>query len=217
RYHNISNSQYICPNDDEEADRLIRTHEALKNFWGGLFHSPVEEKLRRGAQVVDIGCGPGVWLLDMAKKYPKSHFVGIDFSPIFPTDGLPENLEFVNCNFLDGSPFNDSYFEFTHQKFMIAAYTEEQWEEKAIPELLRITKPGGWIEIEEGDAAITSNGNSTQRIANAIKNYFKSKDLNWKIGESIPLLFEKTNAFSEIINKKRTSAFGKKGGITGQE
>jgi SAM-dependent methyltransferase len=39
----------------------------------------VEEKLRRGAKVADIGCGHGASTILMAQAYPKSTFVGFDF------------------------------------------------------------------------------------------------------------------------------------------
>lgn len=41
--------------------------------------SGVEEKLRRGAKVVDIGCGFGSSTLLMAQTFPASQFVGLDF------------------------------------------------------------------------------------------------------------------------------------------
>ncbi|CAG8622997.1 13841_t:CDS:2, partial [Ambispora leptoticha] len=219
RYHDVSNSEYMIPNDDEEADRLLQVHKAVKNIWGDLFYSPVKEKLRQGAEVVDVGCGPGAWVLDMAQKYPNSNFVGIDFSPIFPTEGLPVNVKFVRCNLLDGSPFEDAYFDFTHQKFMSVSYTEEQWKEKVIPELLRITKPGGWIETVEGDVIIhvNSNNNAVRRIAIGMENYFKSRGMNHQIGEFIPQLLENTNAFSEIRKEKKVVTLSKKGGNTAQE
>ena len=39
----------------------------------------VESKLKAGAKVADIGCGHGSSVVMMAKAYPNSHFVGIDF------------------------------------------------------------------------------------------------------------------------------------------
>lgn len=38
----------------------------------------VEEKLKRGALVADVGCGYGISTIIMAKAYPNSRFVGID-------------------------------------------------------------------------------------------------------------------------------------------
>ncbi|CAG8440854.1 11563_t:CDS:2 [Ambispora gerdemannii] len=215
RFHNISNSEYFIPNDDEEADRLIRYHDAIKDIWGGLFHSPVEEKLRQGARVIDFGCGAGAWILDMAKQYPNSMFVGIDISPIFPTE-FPLNVEFIEYNVLDGLPYEDASFDFIHQKFMAGAFTEAQWEEKVIPEMTRLTRPNGWVEMLESDNFI-SDGNATNRISKALQNFFTSKGMNCRIGEEIPCLLENTNAFSEIKNKKKTIILGKKGGKSGEE
>ncbi|MBV9232880.1 MAG: methyltransferase domain-containing protein [Candidatus Eremiobacteraeota bacterium] len=39
----------------------------------------VEEKLRRGARVADVGCGLGTSTITMAKAFPKSRFVGFDY------------------------------------------------------------------------------------------------------------------------------------------
>jgi ubiquinone/menaquinone biosynthesis C-methylase UbiE len=41
----------------------------------------VEEKLRRGARVADVGCGHGASTLLMAKAYPASRFEGFDYHP----------------------------------------------------------------------------------------------------------------------------------------
>jgi SAM-dependent methyltransferase len=39
----------------------------------------VEEKLRKGARVADVGCGHGASTILMAKAYPDSEFVGFDY------------------------------------------------------------------------------------------------------------------------------------------
>ncbi|CAG8562892.1 12843_t:CDS:2 [Ambispora leptoticha] len=217
RFHNISNSAYAVPNDEEEAERLIRYHNAGKSIWGGLFKSPVEKKLKEGANVIDIGCGSGTWLIDMARKYPNSNFTGIDFSPIFPTDGIPSNAQFINYNLLDGLPFEDSSFDFIHQKFLVVAFTQVQWEEKVIPELIRLGRPGGWIEFVESDPYLSSDGESTQRICNAFRDFLTSKGLNIQLSDDLPLLLENTNKFSEVRKERKRIILGRRGGKAGEE
>ena len=39
----------------------------------------MEERLKNGASVADVGCGHGASTIIMAKAYPKSHFVGFDY------------------------------------------------------------------------------------------------------------------------------------------
>lgn len=41
----------------------------------------VEEKLKRGGKVADIGCGLGASTILMAKAYPRSEFFGFDYHP----------------------------------------------------------------------------------------------------------------------------------------
>jgi len=50
----------------------------LVNSWIPALEG-VEEKLKKGATVADVGCGHGASTILMAKAYPKSHFFGFDY------------------------------------------------------------------------------------------------------------------------------------------
>ncbi|CAG8748121.1 5675_t:CDS:2, partial [Cetraspora pellucida] len=113
RYHNDENSKYPLPNDDEEINRLQSQHYLFRHAWGKNYSSPVEEILRAGgACVLDVGCGPATWILEMASEYTSSSFTGIDISPVFPSNIKPRNVEFYQMNVLDGLPFEDNTFDF---------------------------------------------------------------------------------------------------------
>jgi 2-polyprenyl-3-methyl-5-hydroxy-6-metoxy-1,4-benzoquinol methylase len=64
----------------EGTERFFRP-----NYIGNLVSSwlpsltGVEEKLRRGAKVADVGCGRGASTILMAQAYPKSTFIGFDY------------------------------------------------------------------------------------------------------------------------------------------
>ncbi len=62
------------------TDRFFRPGYAaylIENWIPAL--SGVEDKLKSGAKVADVGCGHGSSTILMAQAYPNSHFVGIDY------------------------------------------------------------------------------------------------------------------------------------------
>src|SRR5579885_3730690 len=98
-YHMLAS----CMKDEEKLTEIFRTgkgfgwHEHEKGLFEGCerFFRPsylanlttnwipalegVEEKLKSGARVADIGCGHGASTLLMAKTYPNSEFFGFDY------------------------------------------------------------------------------------------------------------------------------------------
>ena len=92
-----------CMKDEEKLVETFRTgkgfgwHEHEKGLFEGCerFFRPnylanlttnwipalegVEEKLKRGARVADVGCGHGASTILMAKAYPASQFTGFDY------------------------------------------------------------------------------------------------------------------------------------------
>ncbi|KAG8734030.1 hypothetical protein FRC11_013086 [Ceratobasidium sp. 423] len=80
---------YFLPADQEEFDRLESVHQMTTAVLGNLFWGPVEKKLiprpsGRRRCVLDVGTGTGSWVREMADKYDKADFVGIDIVPIPP-------------------------------------------------------------------------------------------------------------------------------------
>ena len=62
------------------TERFFRAsyNSSLLNAWLPALDG-VTKKLERGARVADVGCGHGASTILMAKAYPKSTFVGIDY------------------------------------------------------------------------------------------------------------------------------------------
>jgi len=87
----------------------------------------------------------------MRHNLQSSSFTGIDIAALYPAEIKPRNTEFLNVNIFDGLPFEDNTFDFVHQRFMMFAYTIDNWQEKVLPELLRVLKPGGYLELMEND------------------------------------------------------------------
>lgn len=102
----------------------------------------------------------------MAEKYPNSHFTGTDAmiypirsvfllihfdtldpqSLIFGDSTPPKNCQLRIADAAAGLPFPDNTFDFVLQHDGLMRYTQSEWD-TAIKELVRVLKPGGWIEL----------------------------------------------------------------------
>ena len=158
RFHNVD-VPYFLANDKEEILRLQMHYYLYNHIWQSIYSSPLHERLEsEKLRVLDSGCGPGSWILDMANSYKTSSFVGVDLSPsMFPSSrnkSTPDNVVFLERNIIDGFPFPNETFDFVRQGFMNFSFTKKHWQD-VILDIIRITKPGGWIEFMVGYLIIT--------------------------------------------------------------
>lgn len=79
----------------------------------------MSEVLRKGAKVLDMGCGPGAWSMEIASEYPKSQVVGVDISPMFPNDIKPSNCTFHQLDLHQGLPFEDGTFDYVFMRYVV--------------------------------------------------------------------------------------------------
>ncbi|RHZ83114.1 hypothetical protein Glove_99g351 [Diversispora epigaea] len=208
RFHNFTNLLYDLPNDDDEADRLHLEHFLIRTVWQSNFSSPIIPKLESGCKGLDAGCGPGAWALEMALDYPKSKFVGVDISPIFPTNIKPCNLTFQVANILDGIGYSDGTFDFVHMRFMMPAFTQEQWEIKVIQEVVRVLAVGGWLELCEYELC-QNCGPTFEKILNSRREMWIGMGINPDISQLLGKMMQNTNQFEEIRHDERIIPIGK--------
>ncbi|KAK1639697.1 methyltransferase domain-containing protein [Colletotrichum phormii] len=89
-YHRVSDGKYYMPNDVMEQDRLDFSHHLWKlTYDGKLCNSPK----KKGARVLDIGTGTGIWAMDYADENEDASVTGVDLSPIQPSF-VPPNCQF---------------------------------------------------------------------------------------------------------------------------
>ncbi|KAG1449986.1 hypothetical protein G6F56_008479 [Rhizopus delemar] len=149
QYHNDQTSTYILPKDEIEQDRLNSQHFAVKALFNGKnILDSIEKSLPGGAAVLDIGCGTGCWVMEMAVNYPEHQFTGVDLSDMFPTTIRPENAQFELINVLGGLPFPDNSFDFVNMRFMMTAFCTTEWP-MIIKEIYRVLKTDGVVELME--------------------------------------------------------------------
>src|SRR5579883_2482729 len=104
-----------------------------------------------------------IWAVEMSNLFPQTHVIGVDVVLSSLPRPLPSTCLFAQANILQGLPFPDAQFTFTHQRLLVAAIPALQWP-KAVYELVRVTKPGGWIEMLEVGDVIQNAGPATKRL-----------------------------------------------------
>lgn len=145
---------YLLSSDDMEQDRLVAQHYLLRMaFHGHDFHAfgvrPLLEQGGDDVVVLDVGCGPGAWTMEMASQFPKATFIGIDQTPCYPQHVKPKNCHFRHYIIQDGTlPFPDNSVDYIFQRDLNWGLTTDTWK-VLISEYMRILKPGGWVELVE--------------------------------------------------------------------
>jgi SAM-dependent methyltransferase len=68
--------------DDEFLQRMVSTYpERFDDTFWTFFSTQVAAHLPAHAVVLDLGCGPGLFLRDLEQRYPQMHLYGYDVTP----------------------------------------------------------------------------------------------------------------------------------------
>ncbi|RUS19723.1 S-adenosyl-L-methionine-dependent methyltransferase [Endogone sp. FLAS-F59071] len=177
---------------EETSRSLMERHMIPKMSFDGLvtsrFVAPIENVLRSGASVLDVGCGSSSWIMELAATYPASHFVGTDISLALLAH-TPSNCSFQLVNGLEFPlPFADGSFDFVRHYFGLTI-TENKWPE-LVKELTRILKPGGWLELAESDMWLRRGGPTCQRINQIVRSLLRLKGLDPLASRSLTTLLQ---------------------------
>ncbi|RUP43881.1 hypothetical protein BC936DRAFT_136586 [Jimgerdemannia flammicorona] len=87
-----------------------------------------------------------IWPSEMARDYPNTTFEATDIADVFRKNDVPENITFTIANTLKGLPFPDDHFDYIFQRCMLMSFSVREWN-IAINELMRVLKPGGFLEL----------------------------------------------------------------------
>ncbi|CAG8680083.1 6858_t:CDS:2 [Dentiscutata erythropus] len=186
-------SSFQIPKNEQDIDRMQLEHFLFQHIWQCCFSSPIEQILKAGnAKVLDVGCGPGAWLLGTSLKYPLTQFYGIDIAPVFPKEIKPENLEFIQSDIANGIRFDDNTFDFVRMNLLSTSLQEDQWA-CVIEELVRVLKPGGYIEIMEPEFQFYNIGPYFSKLNSNLVDFISSTGANIHITQKIESILNMPN------------------------
>lgn len=204
----------ILPKDDQEINRLDFEHHLLRYTLRGNYAAPIREP----ASVLDVGSGTGRWAIEMAGIFPAANVIGLDVvAPAAhasgPSDRLPDNYLFVSGNLLDGLPFAGASFDFVHMRLLFTAIPAARWD-AVIGELVRVTRPGGWIELVEG--GLTQNGGPALDAINSwISLIAARRGIDLSLGAKVGAALQRAG-LGNVVHRDMYLPVGRYGGRAGQ-
>jgi ubiquinone/menaquinone biosynthesis C-methylase UbiE len=114
--------------------------------------------------ILDVGCGPGHWALDIAADRPEAQIIGIDLS----TDMMNyanarartqhlKNVSFIVQDFLANElPFPEQSFDLINLRFAVGWLKNGGWL-LLLSRCFVLLKPGGYLVITEGEGIYTTS------------------------------------------------------------
>lgn len=147
------NSYVLDPENPAEMGRLINQDRFITKEMGGPFLGlPDRSELRN---ILDLGCGPGGWVLDVAFDCPGVEVAGIDISRIMVdyanararTQNLP-NASFGVMDITQPLDFADGAFDVVNARFLGGVLRREAWV-PFLDEATRVLRPGGVLRVTE--------------------------------------------------------------------
>lgn len=154
----------------EELARLaVQDRMTTSTIGGVLPEQPDPASLRR---VLDVGCGTGGWLIDVAMAYPTiALLIGVDISEkmveyarvLAAREQLDERVEFHVMDALRSLDFPDDYFDLVNLRFGTSYLRKWDWPD-LLARLKRVARPGGVIRISESDIAVRSSSPALTRL-----------------------------------------------------
>lgn len=148
-------------NNAEMIRLMIQDSLTTAGMGGPLAEQSDPASLRR---VLDIGCGPGGWLLETAARYPNISLVGIDISwrmieyarAEAQAQKVSDRTEFLVMDTLRPLDFPDDAFDLVNLRFGSSFMLVKDWP-RLLSELLRVTRPGGIVRLTD---IVTTQTNS---------------------------------------------------------
>lgn len=149
-------------------NRLDEQHFFTTKTLGFLIHPniPITSPTLK---IADIGTGTGIWLFDVAKSLPPTcQLTGFDItsSAFPPPQTWPPNVSFKTQDMLLPLPAEEiGTYDIVAVRFVSSATTRTEWA-RAIENLIKLLKPGGWLQwIDSCNFALYNSIAGTSRAA----------------------------------------------------
>lgn len=155
------NTYMVDARQPAEMERLLRQEKVLTKAMGGLL-AGVESNTEIQS-VLDIACGPGGWVRDLAFEHPEMQVVGIDLSQRMIEYATEQahvqhvaNASFRSMDATQPLDFPDRGFDWVNVRFISTFMKTTDWS-FLLGQCRRILKPGGLLRITDFERALTNS------------------------------------------------------------
>jgi ubiquinone/menaquinone biosynthesis C-methylase UbiE len=163
-------STYVVQDREDigEMRRLEIQDDLVTTGMGGVLPEQADPTLLR--RVLDVGCGTGGWLMEVARTYPMiERLVGVDVSSSMlayvrqkaEIQSLEGRVQFETMDALRILPFPANFFDLVNQRFGASWLRHWDWR-KILLEYRRVCRPGGVIRITESEIPLSNSPALTQ-------------------------------------------------------
>lgn len=174
-------STYIVQNrsSEEELTRLqIQDRVVTRGMGGVLAEQSNIEALQR---VLDVGCGTGGWLLDVAQAYPTLTLLnGVDVSLQMveyarqqaSEQQVSDRVEFQVMDALRRLEFPADFFDLVNHRLSSSYLRTWDWP-KLLQEYQRVCKRGGIVRVSELDAIVENTSPALTQLMGMFTQAFR--------------------------------------------
>lgn len=196
-----------------EMTRLLEQEAFLNRALGELLPEQ-PEYLQQCHAVLDMACGPGGWILEVARAHPQVAAYGVDISQLMIEYAnaqaqelqLP-NAQYVRMDISQPLSFPDASFDLINVRYLMGFLAASRWEDLFL-ECKRLLRPGGIFRITDLEVGITSNSAALERLTLWLIHALWSAGQSfapWSTGKlgliaAVPALFRKTGYSYEGVH-----------------
>lgn len=141
---------YALPADDEEWERLEKQYSYMTSLMG-KYPPPFGDIMRDegpGGEIkrcLDLGCGNGAWIMDVANDFPHCEAVAVDLVPM-QSLSMPPNLRSEVDDLNMGLEHFYGDFNVVHAWLITSGIKDY---DRLIDEISHVLRPGGMIDLME--------------------------------------------------------------------
>jgi ubiquinone/menaquinone biosynthesis C-methylase UbiE len=140
---------------------LLNFDKIINHAMGGTL--PERPDLSGIKDILDLACGPGGWILEMAREHPEIQLTGVDISRSMIQFAKAQvisrgydNVSFSVADIKQPLPFEANSFDLVNERTLFGVMAPHEWP-ALLAECKRVLRPGGIVRLTELELPITTS------------------------------------------------------------